>query len=191
MKRLLLKQATYLPLIYFIPIILAGLFASDYHHVGQHVSELALTANSTAVTIFNIGMAMTGISLILFGTGLLLCFKGRFILSAVLTILFGITFVFNAIFLFGSPWHGLYGIGMCVMLIPFIFLYEQKGLMNGAAPKIISIIVGLLSFLYFWSMVVQLDPVSLRGLTQRLFATIVFGWYAFVSFKLSRIETQN
>ena len=101
--------------------------------------------------------------------------------------IFGITFLFGAIFPIGSPLHGLYGIGMCVMLIPFIFLYEQKDLFNKGIVYTISILAGLLMFVYLWSMIAGLDPVNLRGLTQRFFAIVTFGWFGFISFKLGDI----
>jgi hypothetical protein len=191
MKRILIRQGIFLPLIYFMAVILAGFFAEDYHHWGRHASELALNANPAAVVIFNAGAALTGLSLILMGLGLIINYKRQFILTAALTVIFGITFLFGAIFAIGSPLHGLYGIGMCVMLAPFAFLYEQGNLFKKGAVHNLSLAAGLLMFLYLWSMVASLDPVHLRGLTQRLFAVVVFGWYAYISFKLYRLDPGN
>ncbi|MDX9777158.1 MAG: DUF998 domain-containing protein [bacterium] len=189
MKRILIKQGIFLPLIYFVAVIIAGFFARDYSHWGQHASELALNAVPAAATIFNIGAAITGISLILLGLGFVLNYQRRFLLTAILTVIFGITFLFGAIFKIGSPLHGLYGIGMCVMLIPFVFLYEQKGMFSERAVHAISLSAGLLMFLYLWSMVAGLDPVQYRGITQRLFAIVVFGWFSFIAWKTGKAKT--
>ena len=188
MKHILIKQGIFLPLIYFSTVILAGFFADDYHHWARHASELALNSDPAAVLIFNIGAALTGISLILLGLGFVLNPGRRFVLTAALTVVFGITFLFGAIFAIGSPLHGLYGIGMCVMLVPFAFLYEQATLFDKGAVHMLSIAAGLMMFLYLWSMIAGLDPVNLRGVTQRLFAIVVFGWYSYISFKLSRLD---
>ncbi len=185
LKRNLIKQSVYLPLIYFGTVILAGCFARDYTHWGHHASELAVNANAAAAAIFNTGAALTGVSLILLAAGLLLHFGKQFMLTAVLTAVFGMTFVFGAVFPIGSPLHGLYGVGMCVMLIPFIFLYEQQGKFERPPLRVLSVIAGLLMFLYLWSMVAGLDPVRYRGITQRLFAVVVFGWFAFIAFRIS------
>lgn len=187
MKRMLIKQGVFLPFIYFGTVILAAFFAKDYSHWGRHASELAVNASRSAVLIFNTGAAITGLSLILLAAGLLLRFKKQFLLTSILTAVFGITFVFGAIFPIGSPLHGLYGIGMCVMLVPFVFLYEQKDMFSERAIKAISLLAGLLMFLYLWSMVAGLDPVNLRGLTQRLFAVVVFGWFSLISFRISTV----
>ncbi|MDD4960797.1 MAG: hypothetical protein PHX07_01015 [Candidatus Marinimicrobia bacterium] len=42
MKRILIKQGIFLPLIYFVAVIIAGFFARDYSHWGQHAGELVL-----------------------------------------------------------------------------------------------------------------------------------------------------
>ncbi len=187
-KTRLIKQAILLPLIYFGTVILAGLFAKDYSHWGRHASELAVNASRSAAVIFNTGAALTGLSLILLAAGLLLSFKKQFLLTSILTAVFGITFVFGAVFKIGSPLHGLYGIGMCVMLIPIVFLYEQKGMFSERAVHAISLSAGLLMFLYLWSMVAGLDPVQYRGVTQRLFAIVVFGWFSFIAWKVGKVR---
>ena len=183
--RLLIKQAVFIPLIYFGMIILAGIFAVDYSHTGQHASELGINESRVAVVFFKAGIIMTCFSLFVLAFGLFAVFKKRLIMTALFLIFFGITFIFGAVFPIGSPWHGLYGAGLSVMLIPFIFLYEAKNTLDSKAVRIVSVIAGLLMFLYLWSMVAGLDPVSKRGLTQRLFGCVVFGWVSFISYHLS------
>ncbi|MGQ1891047.1 DUF998 domain-containing protein [Thermophagus sp. OGC60D27] len=191
MKDFFLKQGIYLPILYFGTVIIAGLFASDYTHIGQHASELAINENQTAGSIFNIGIFLTGISAIFYGIGLILKFKSQFTITSVLTIIFGITFLFGAIYKIGSPWHGLYGIGLSIMMLPFAFLYEMKDFDISRMTKIISILSALTIFLYFWAMVARLDPMEQRGLTQRIFGVFVFGFIsysAYVTHKLKTVE---
>lgn len=178
-------------MIYFFAVILAGFFAQDYQHWGRHASELAINASHSAAVIFNIGATLTGLSLILLAAGFLLSFKKQFLLTSILTAVFGITFVFGAVFPIGSPLHGLYGIGMSVMLTPFVFIYEQKGMFSQRAVHAISQSAGLLMFLYLWSMVAGFDPVQYRGITQRLFAIIVFGWFSFIAWKAGSISASR
>lgn len=191
MKDFFLKQGKYLPLLYFGTVIIAGLFASDYTHIGQHASELAINENQTAGSVFNIGVFLTGLSAIFYGIGLILKFKSQFTVTSVLTIVFGITFLFGAIYKIGSPWHGLYGIGLSIMMLPFAFLYEMKNFDINRKTKIISIVSAFVIFFYFWAMVARLDPIEQRGLTQRIFGVFVFGFIsysAYVTHKLKTVE---
>jgi len=180
-----------LPLIYFGTIIIAGIFASDYSHFGQHASELGINSNKIAVLLFQLGIIATSISMFILAIGLRMNFRNRFYLTPILVFIFGITFIFGAIFPIGSPWHGFYGFGLMVMIIPFVFLYELDGLISTRALHIISLIAGLLMFLYLWSMIAGLDPVNYRGLTQRIFGLVVFGWFSYISFHLNRVLKEN
>ena len=188
MKYLFLKQGIYLPIVYFGTVIIAGLFASDYSHIGQHASELAINENQTAGSIFTIGVFITGISAIIYGIGLILKFKTQFTITSILTIVFGITFLFGAIYKIGSPWHGLYGIGLSIMMLPFAFLYEMKSYDLNRMTKVISILSALIIFLYFWAMVARLDPMEQRGLTQRIFGIVVFGFFSYSAYVTNNLK---
>ncbi|WP_462280298.1 DUF998 domain-containing protein [Salinivirga cyanobacteriivorans] len=185
MKHLLIKQAIFLPVIYFASIIIAAFFANEYSHIGQHASELGINANKTAVIIFQVGIILTSISLILLSLGLVVNFKKQFSLFAFLVFLFGVTFIFGAIFPIGSPWHGFYGLGLFIMIAPFVFLYELNRMIEKKSLHILSIVAGALIFLYLWAMVARLDPMEYRGLTQRLFALVVLGWFSIVAWHLN------
>ena len=87
---------------------------------------IAINENQMAGTVFNAGAFLTGTSMILYGVGLLLKFGSQFSITAILTALFGVTFLFGAIYTIGSPWHSLYGLGFSIMMLPFAFLYELK-----------------------------------------------------------------
>ncbi|MFO7840557.1 MAG: DUF998 domain-containing protein [Fidelibacterota bacterium] len=181
-----IKQGMFLPFIYYAGIYLAGSFAGDYRHLGQHASELALNSNPAAVLIFNISAIVTGILLMVFAFGLLINFGKRFPVTAVLLTLFGLTFVFGGIFHIGSPWHGIYGLGMSMIITPFIFMYESKDFFTDKKVHYVTFVAGILIFLYLWSVIAGFDPLTLRGLTQRLFALVVFGWIAYIAYHLSR-----
>ncbi|MDZ7797416.1 MAG: DUF998 domain-containing protein [Candidatus Marinimicrobia bacterium] len=185
-KHLPVKQGMFLPFIYYAGIYLAGIFAENYRHSGQHASELALNSDPAAVLIFNITAIVTGILLMAFALGLLINFGKRFPVTAVLLALFGLTFVFGGIFHIGSPWHGMYGLGMSMIITPFIFMYESKDYFTDKSVYYVTFAAGILIFLYLWSVIAGFDPPALRGLTQRLFALVVFGWIAYVAYHLSR-----
>lgn len=191
MNRLLIKQAVFLPLVYFGFIFLAGFFAENYSHLGQHASELGINANKAASFLFKTGVILTSLSLFALSLGLRLMFGKRFTLFPILVFLFGVTFIFGALFPIGSPWHGLYGLGLFIMITPYVFLYELKDLSQNKPLHVLSIIAGLLMFLYLWSMVAGLDPMDFRGLTQRLFGVVVFGWFSLISFYLDSISERN
>lgn len=188
MRHLLIKQAIFLPVIYFGFIIVAGLFADDYSHFGQHASELGINPSKIAVVLFKAGIIATSLSLFLLAIGLRLNFKNKFTLSSILIFAFGITFIFGAIYPIGSPWHGFYGIGLFIMILPFVFLYESGTLLKNKAVHRISIAAGFLMFFYLWSMIARLDPIDLRGLTQRIFGIVVFGWFSFISYHLLKMK---
>ena len=184
MSKFYFKQAIYLPLLYFGAVFLGGLFAIDYSHLSKHASELGINSNGAAVWIFNTGAILTGMSILLFAFGLKINFKNQFNITSILSCVFGITFIFGAVFPIGSPWHGIYGLGLCVMLLPVSFLYEQKDLIQNKYIKPVSILANLFIFIYLWLMVSRLDPINYRGLTQRLFGIVVFGWLSYISFQL-------
>jgi hypothetical protein len=191
MKQFLIKQAILLPIIYFGSIIIAGLFANDYSHWGQHASELGINSSKSAVILFQIGIILTSISLFLLALGLLLNFKKRFLISSILVFAFGVTFIFGAIYRINSPWHGFYGLGLFIMILPFVFLYELNNLISNSTIHKISIIAGFLMFFYLWSMIARLDPINYRGLTQRLFGIVVFGWFSFISYRLNELIKES
>lgn len=191
MNRFLIKQAIFLPLVYFGFIFVAGFFADNYSHLGQHASELGINTNKAASFLFQTGIVLTSLSLFGLSLGLRLRFGNRFTLFPLLVFFFGVTFIFGALFPIGSPWHGLYGLGLFIMITPYVFLYELKDLSQNKTLHVLSIIAGLLMFFYLWSMVAGLDPLDYRGLTQRLFGIVVFGWFSLISYHLNSILKRN
>jgi hypothetical membrane protein len=180
---LLIKQALLLPLYFFVPVLIAGILTADYSAISQHASEITLTDNLTAITVLNTGAILTGLSCILLSIGLIRVSKKKNLLSAILLIIFGISMISNGLYPMGSPMHGFYGIGLSMMILPFVSCYEFKGSSIDKKYFPITIIAGLVIFIYFWSMLVGLDPVEYRGLTQRIASVVIFGWVAYLAFE--------
>jgi hypothetical membrane protein len=180
---LLIKQSLLLPLYFFVPVLIAGILTADYSAISQHASEITLTENLTAITVLNTGAILTGLSCILLSIGLIRVSKKKNLLSAILLIIFGISMISNGLYPMGSPMHGFYGIGLSMMILPFVSCYEFKGSSIDKKYFPITIIAGLVIFIYFWSMLVGLDPVEYRGLTQRIASVVIFGWVAYLAFE--------
>jgi hypothetical membrane protein len=180
---LLIKQSLLLPLYFFVPVLIAGILTADYSAISQHASEITLTDNLTAITVLNTGAILTGLSCILLSIGLIRVSKKKNLLSAILLIIFGISMISNGLYPMGSPMHGFYGIGLSMMILPFVSCYEFKGSSIDKKYFPITIIAGLVIFIYFWSMLVGLDPVEYRGLTQRIASVVIFGWVAYLAFE--------
>ncbi|MFT6717672.1 MAG: putative membrane protein, partial [Sphingobacteriales bacterium] len=148
---LLIKQALLLPLYFFVPVLIAGILTADYSAISQHASEISLTDNVTAITVLNTGAISTGLSCVLLSIGLIRVSKKKNVLSAILLIIFGISMISNGLFPMGNPMHGFYGIGLSMMILPFVSCYELKGSSIDKKYFPITIIAGLVIFIYFWS----------------------------------------
>jgi hypothetical protein len=182
--KLLIKQAILLPLYFFVPILIAGILTTDYSAISQHASEITLTKDSTAKIIFSVGEVITGLSCVLLSIGLIIMNKRKNLISAILIIIFGISMISNGLYPMGNPMHGLYGIGLSIMILPFVSCYELKGSSINNKYFPITITAGLVIFIYFWSMLVGLDPAEYRGLTQRISSLVIFGWIAYLAFEI-------
>ncbi|MBO3115111.1 DUF998 domain-containing protein [Winogradskyella sp. DF17] len=184
--RYLIKQATLLPLLFFIPVFVAGFLVPDYDLIKQHGSEITVTSFETAKLIINTGAILTGLSCIILAFGIIVNFKKYYVLSGLIAV-FGVSMVSNGIYPMGTLMHGFYGIGLTLMIIPFIACYELK---NEDVKKVffkISLISGFIIFIYLWSMLVGLDPANYRGLTQRLASLFIFGWLAYLAFQFYKL----
>ncbi|MEM0926447.1 MAG: DUF998 domain-containing protein, partial [Planctomycetota bacterium] len=109
-------------------------------------------------------------------------------LSAFLITVFGISMISNGLYPMGSPMHGLYGIGLSLAIAPFASIYEWKGT---AMPKRyfgLSIAAGIVISLYYWSIVIGLDPPDYRGLTQRTASLFIFGWIAYSAWEMRSLD---
>ncbi|MFK7812397.1 MAG: DUF998 domain-containing protein [Maribacter sp.] len=184
--KFLIRQAKFAPIFYFVPVFMAGLLIDDYNLVKQHASEITIASFYYAKTIINAGFILTGSSISIFALGIIIDFK-KFYISSIMLIVFGISMISNGLYPMGTHMHGIHGIGLAQMLLPFIVCYEVK---NENFSKLffkLSLITGFLIFIYFWSMIVGLDPVNYMGLTQRIASAIILGWIAFFAFELKKI----
>tara|TARA_B110000093_G_scaffold131370_1_gene140465 strand:+ start:123 stop:695 length:573 start_codon:yes stop_codon:yes gene_type:complete len=186
----LIKQAILLPLIFFIPVFVAGFLVPNYSLISQHASEITITEFESAKMVINTGAILTGLSCIILAIGIVLNLKKHYILSILIAI-FGISMISNGIYPMGTIMHGFYGIGLTLMIIPFIACYEMK---NENINKLffkISLVSGFVIFIYMWSMLVGLDPANYRGLTQRIASMFIFGWIAYFAYELNKTLPNN
>lgn len=54
--------------------------------------------------------------------------------------------------------------------------------------KVISVGVTFILFIYFWGMITRFDPMEQRGLTQRIFGVVVFGYISFNAFLADKLR---
>ncbi len=78
----------------------------------------------------------------------------------------------------GSPWHGIYGLAILSVLLPVFYSLEFE-----VSPifRQVSFAVSVLGLVYMWFLLVGLDPLDYRGLTQRSHSALSFGWFIFAA----------
>jgi hypothetical membrane protein len=184
--KILIKQTIILPALFFIPVFVSGYLVDGYNPISQHASEITLTKFETPKAILNIGAILTGLSCILFAFGTLLLSYKRLLLSSILIFIFGISMISNGLFPMGNPMHGFYGIGLSLIMLPFVCCYEMKNVIKEKRFFRLSIFSGIIIFIYFWSMLIGLDPENYRGLTQRLASVVIFGWIAYAAHAINK-----
>lgn len=180
----LIKQVQWLPAAALLAIILTGLLMPGYSSLSQHMSELGLL-DHPAARVLHIGAIVGGASVFLFGIGLALhplrCFRW----SAISAMIFGGAYITAGVFHSG-PMHGLYGATMFYIVVPAFFVAELPVSWRDSAIRHVSLAASWLSLTYMWFMFSGLEPQSIRGLTQRIGALIIFGWYPIASYWLLR-----
>ncbi len=186
----LIKQAITIPILFFVPVFIAGFLTDGYNLIAQHASEITLTDFDVAKTVINSGAILTGLSCLVLAIGIILNFK-KYIITSILLIIFGISMISNGLYPMGTIMHGFYGIGLTLMILPFIACYELKNEINNQLFFRISLICGFVIFIYLWSMLVGLDPTNYRGLTQRIASLFIFCWIAYLAFELSKKQVEN
>lgn len=183
--RLLIGQAQLLPLFFFVPITVGGFLTPGYSALRQQGSEMTLVHDSVVVGLVDAGALLTGVSIIVFGFGMIARFGRRVGLSSILLSIFGLSMMANGIWKMGSPMHGFYAIGFALVLAPALLAYELKGVVGERSLRI-AVAVSVLALLYFWLSISGLDPVNYRGLTQRVFAAVTLCWISYVAFDVLR-----
>lgn len=184
----LIKQATLLPFIFFAPVFVAGFLVPNYSFISQHASEITITEFKYAKMIINTGAISTGLSCIILAIGTVLNFK-KYYISSILIAIFGVSMISNGIYPMGTKMHGFYGIGLTIMIIPFVACYELKHQNINTVFFNFSLVSGFVIFIYMWSMLVGLDPANYRGLTQRIASIFIFGWVAYFAYEISKTKS--
>ena len=185
----LIKQAVVIPILFFVPVFVGGLLTENYSLIQQHASEITLTESYNAIVVINCGAILTGLSCIVLGLGIVLKFN-KFLLTSILLSIFGVSMISNGIYPMGSILHGFYGIGLSYMILPFVACYELKNELMEKAFFRVSLFVGFFVFIYFWSMLVGLDPSNFKGLTQRIASVFIFGWIGYLAYVLKKTRVQ-
>ncbi|GAB2570922.1 DUF998 domain-containing protein [Dyella jejuensis] len=187
MTNIAIRQATFTPLGAMLVPIAIGLFVPGYSVLSQQMSELEMYATLPNVAT-RVAAIVSGLSIALFGMGLLLRYPRESRFTMLAAVIFGVSMIGNGVFTMGSPWHGLYGIGLFDMLVPAFFAAEIAAPRGLKSLTTASMAVSVVCLVYNWSMIVHLDPPGLQGLTQRIFSVIAFGWYSLASLAISQVD---
>jgi hypothetical protein len=180
-----MKQAIVIPLAAMLVPILLAFFLPGYSSISQHISEVELLDNPIAA-IQRIAVIVTSVSIVLFGVGVFRVSSGRMGFTAVIAVIAGLSFASNAVFIMGSPLHGLYGLGgFSMVLVPAFFAAEIQQLAGSRRIRQLSLLVTTVLMAYLWIMLAGFDPAHFRGLTQRLITVIYYGWFSLVCYWLS------
>ena len=125
-----------------------------------------------------------GVFLGLFAAGLWRTSGKAIAFGALAWILFGLSMASNGLWIMGNPMHGVYGLGLIVMVAPALSTLEMNVTAEDRATYWIAGIVSFLGVFYFWLNTLGFDPMHYRGLTQRLYATITLLWPAWAAYRL-------
>jgi hypothetical membrane protein len=188
MERILLA-AGLIPLPWFlIWTSIGGALAPGYSAISQHGSELTLLPGVPHVML-DIAAIGTGVAFIAFAIGMWLESGKKLAIGAAAFIIFGLSMVSNGIWIMGSPMHGLYALGLVILIAPALSQLESQRLRNNRFAFAITAFVSVAGFVYLWMNVVRADPEHLRGLTQRIFSSINSLWPATMAYLLLWKET--
>lgn len=180
MTKMFLRAAMVLPLFGMLIPMVVGFFVPGYSSIHQHMSELELLSPTIAMAC-RVGAIIAGGSILVFAFALLLHGSSRFAFTALTAAIFGVSMISNGVFTMGSPLHGLYAIGLTVILCPAFFAAER-----GEGRDTISLAVAFLVLVYMWALMTGMDPAVTRGLTQRLITIPMFGWFGYASWLVLR-----
>ena len=105
------------------------------------------------------GGLLAGISIIGFALALVSKDAQSLPFTSVAAFVFGISMVSNGLFTIGSPLHGLYAIGLSVILVPAFFAAECD------RPQLagISLAAATLVLDYTWALMTGVEPAATKG----------------------------
>jgi hypothetical protein len=179
MRTTLLRLAAVLPLLGILMPMVSGLFVPGYSSIAQHMSELE-SMGGTSELMTRVGGFVSGLSIIGFAVAIMLG-PTKLPFTAFAAAIFGVSMVANGYFTYGSPLHGLYGVGIFIVLVPSFFAAETR------MRDTVSLATGAITLAYMWLM--PFEPHATHGLTQRIAAIIMFGWFSYASRKLLASQT--
>lgn len=183
MVRTLLKlSAIFTPLGILIPMI-CGVVVTGYSSISQQMSELEMVGGLPDVAA-RTGGIVSGLAIVAFAVALVLHKPTRMPFTSFLALVFGLSMISNGLFKMGGPLHGLYGIGLAVILVPASFAAERPYDPQDRQTVQLSLLAAVLTLAYFWATLTGQDPAALRGLTQRLASVVMFGWFSYASARL-------
>lgn len=171
------RQAAIAPVYILVPILL-GIFTPDHDSIIQHMSEMKLA--SPFLNSLDKGSTIAvGISVCLFGIACLWrTGTWRWSFTALVAVMGGVGMASNGVFAAGSPLHGLYGLPIFLVFVPAFYVAEFHHPTGKDLFRSISLLISLISLVYIWALLVGLDPVEYRGLTQRFCSLVTFLWYS-------------
>lgn len=154
-----------------VSMIAISLFDPLHNPMAQHMSELVVGSWWAALAV-RVLPTIAGASIVFFGLG---CLGKRAFWSGLAALLFGAAMVSNGVIPTGTPWHGLYGMAIFSILVPAFVAAEFP---LSPVLRQLSLATAFLELIYMWALlIVGLDPPEFRGLTQRVFSAIAFGWF--------------
>lgn len=189
MRTFAVKQAMLFPLGAMLALMLVGLTVHGYSSTSQQMSALGLLAGYPAI-LESVLAIIVGVSIIIFGLGLIGHPSGRFAFTAGTSVVFGVSMLSNGIFPMGSPLHGMFAIGFSVVLTPVLFVAELHASEQTQATRVVSMWAAVITLFYFWATITRFDPNGFHGLTQRLAVIITFGWFSYASYVLSHSKAK-
>ena len=125
-----------------------------------------------------------GVAILAFALAVLLRKPAPMPFTACLAAVFGVSMISNGVFVMGSPLHGLYAIGLAIVVVPAVFAAELRQDADGNGPDQLSLWAAALILIYMWANLTGSDIAAIRGLTQRLGSIIMFGWFSYASVRL-------
>jgi hypothetical protein len=176
-KLILIKLGAVVPIVAMLIPVLIAFTLPGYSSISQHISAVALLDHPIAV-IQRAAAIATGVSVFLFGVGLVLVAPGSFRFTAVAASAVAAAMVSNGIVVMGSPLHGLYGLGLFMALVPALFAAELPREWRDRGVAQLSMACAVFNLAYLWLLFSGLDPAGFRGLTQRIAIVVTWGWYA-------------
>jgi hypothetical protein len=179
MRQVLLRLATVLPLLGMLIPMMVGLCVPGYSSVQQHMSELELLSPGISLAC-RVGAIVSGLSILGFALAIVLSKRSRMPFTAATAAIFGLSMMSNGVFTMGSPLHGMYAIGLTIILVPAFFAAESH------RADSISLAASCIALVYMWALMTGLDPKPIHGLTQRIATIPMFGWFGYASFILLR-----